>query len=115
MNATYKQKSSTAYMLDKHETAGQKIPRFAQVFDVLHHTQQVIEHKHLLALVQITRRNKRLQHFRHIQRCLESFLDVSEQQWQICGLQYFHVLPGVAEDRAQSFLKLVAFRRKVDL
>jgi hypothetical protein len=40
---------------------------------------------------------------------------VVDELRQVCGLQHFHVLPGVAEDGSQTFLKLVALGGKVDL
>lgn len=53
--------------------------------------------------------------FWHVQGGLEGVGDMSQELHMVCGLQDFNVLPGVAEDRTQTFLELVTFLRKLEL
>jgi len=88
---------------------------FAHILHPPEQTIHVSEHQHLLSLMYVSSVDQLFYDIWQVQRGLKSIGNVCQQLHVVGGLQYFNVRPGIAEDRAQAFLKLIAFFGELQL
>ena len=88
---------------------------FANVFNPSKQTIQIGEHQHLLSLVYVSTIDQFFHDVRQVQRSLERICNVCQKLHVVSGLKHFNVLPGIAEDRAETLLELVTLFGELEL